>query len=168
LLLSFLRVTVGVGLAVVLSIPLAFLTFRRTRIRQTVLSLLQILGSIPATAFFPLIAVLMLRLRLGMNVGAILLVLTGTFFYVMFNVLSGAAAIPKEMNEAAAVLGLTPTRYVRRVFVPAILPSLITGCITAWGGGWNAIIFSEYVAASGRVYSVSGIGAILDRATYIT
>src|SRR4029077_16338650 len=98
------------------------------------------------TAFFPLIALVMLRFGLGMNVGAILLVLTGTFFYVMFNVLSGAAAIPKEMNEAAALLGLEGPGYVRRVFVPAVLPSLVTGCITAWGGGWNAIIFSEYVA----------------------
>lgn len=168
LLLSFLRVTAGVAIAVVLSVPLAFVTFRRTRIRQTVLSLLQIVGSIPATAFFPLIAILMLRLRLGMNVGSVLLVLTGTFFYVAFNVLSGAASIPKEMNEAAAVLGLRRRDYLRRVFVPAVLPSLVTGCVTAWGGGWNAIIFSEYVVAGGRHYEVPGIGATLDRATYVT
>ncbi len=168
LFLSFLRVSVGVGLAVVLSVPLAYAVFRRTRIRQGALSLLQILGSIPATAFFPLIAVLMLRLRLGMNVGAILLVLTGTFFYVAFNVLSGAAAIPKEMNEAAAALGLRRQTYLRRVFVPAVLPSLVTGCVTAWGGGWNAIIFSEYVVAGNELYSVPGIGATLDRATYVT
>jgi NitT/TauT family transport system permease protein len=168
LLMSFLRVSVGVGLAVLLSVPLAFVTFRRARVRQTVLSVLQIFGSIPATAFFPLIAILMLRLRLGMNVGSILLVLTGTFFYVAFNVLSGAASIPKEMNEAAAVLGLRRRVYLRRVFVPAVLPSLVTGCVTAWGGGWNAIIFSEYVVAGGRRYEVLGIGATLDRATYVT
>jgi len=168
LFLSFLRVTAGVGLAVVLSVPLAFAAFRRIRTRQTVLSLLQILGSIPATAFFPLIAVLMLRLRLGMNVGSVLLVLTGTFFYVAFNVLSGAAAIPKELNEAAAALGLRRRDYLRRVFVPAVLPSLVTGCVTAWGGGWNAIIFSEYVISGGRHYEVPGIGATLDRATYET
>jgi NitT/TauT family transport system permease protein len=168
LLMSFLRVSVGVGLAVLLSVPLAFVTFRRTRARQTVLSVLQIFGSIPATAFFPLIAILMVRLRLGMNIGSILLVLTGTFFYVAFNVLSGAASIPKEMNEAAAVLGLRRRAYLRRVFVPAVLPSLVTGCVTAWGGGWNAIIFSEYVVAAGRRYEVLGIGATLDRATYVT
>ncbi len=168
LFLSFLRVTVGVGLAVVLSVPLAYAAFRGTRIRQAVLSLLQILGSIPATAFFPLIAVLMLRLRLGMNSASILLILTGTFFYVAFNVLSGAAAIPKELNEAADALGLRRRDYLRRVFVPAVLPSLVTGCVTAWGGGWNAIIFSEYVVSGGRHYEVPGIGATLDRATYET
>ena len=166
--LSFARVSVGVGLAVLLAVPLAYLTFRRARVRQVVLSALQVLGSVPATAFFPLIAALMVRFSLGMNLGSILLVLTGTFFYVAFNVLSGAAAIPKEMNEAADVLGLRGRTYLKRVFVPAILPSLVTGCITAWGGGWNAIIFSEYVVAAGKLHSVRGIGATLDRATYVT
>lgn len=168
LLLSFGRVTLGVVLAVLLALPLAYWTFRHARVRAVALTLLQILGSVPATAFFPLIAVLMLRFGLGMDVGAVLLVLTGTFFYVMFNVLAGAAAIPKEMNEAAAGLGLHGLRYLRRVFVPAVLPSLVTGCVTAWGGGWNAIIFSEYVVAGGRLFEVRGIGAALDRATYVS
>ena len=168
LLLSFLRVGAGVVLAVLIAVPLAYQTFRNARTRSVVLSILQILGSVPATAFFPLIALLMLRLRLGMNVGAILLVLTGTFFYVMFNVLSGAAAIPRELNEAAEALGIRGPRYVARVFLPAVLPSLVTGCVTAWGGGWNAIIFSEYMVAGGTRYEVKGIGAVLDRATYVT
>jgi NitT/TauT family transport system permease protein len=166
--LSFVRVSTGVILAVLIAVPLAYLTFRNARTRSIVLSVLQILGSVPATAFFPLIALVMLRLGLGMNVGSILLVLTGTFFYVMFNVLSGAAAIPKELNEAAAAMGIQGPRYVARVFLPAVLPSLVTGCVTAWGGGWNAIIFSEYVVAGGRRYEVKGIGAMLDRATYVT
>ncbi len=168
LLLSLLRVAAGVVLAVALSLPLAFWTFRHARLRSALLSVLQVLGSVPATAFFPLIALLMLRLGFSMDAGSVLLVLTGTFFYVMFNVLSGAAAIPKELNEASAALGLRGFGYARRVFVPAVLPSLVTGCVTAWGGGWNAIIFSEYVVASGRVHAVRGIGAALDRATYVS
>jgi NitT/TauT family transport system permease protein len=83
-------------------------------------------------------------------------------------VLSGAASIPGQLNEAAAAMGLRGPRYVARVFLPAILPSLVTGCVTAWGGGWNAIIFSEYIVAGGRRYEVKGIGAMLDRATYVT
>jgi NitT/TauT family transport system permease protein len=166
--LSFLRVSAGVVLAVVVAVPLAYLTFRNARARSAVLSILQVLGSVPATAFFPIIALGMLRLGLGMNVGSILLVLTGTFFYVMFNVLSGAAAIPRQLDEAAVALGIRGPRYVARVFLPAVLPSLVTGCVTAWGGGWNAIIFSEYMVAGGRRYEVRGIGALLDRATYVT
>ena len=166
--LSFLRVSTGVVLAVIVAVPLAYLTFRNARTRSIVLSVLQILGSVPATAYFPIIALVMLRLGLGMNVGSIVLVLTGTFFYVMFNVLSGAASIPRQLDEAAAALGIRGARYVTRVFLPAVLPSLVTGCVTAWGGGWNAIIFSEYMVAGGRRYEVKGIGALLDRATYVT
>jgi NitT/TauT family transport system permease protein len=168
LVLSFLRVSTGVVLAVVIAVPLAYLSFRKARTRSIVLSILQILGSVPATAYFPIIALVMLRLGLGMNVGSIVLVLTGTFFYVMFNVLSGAASIPRQLDEAAAALGIRGARYVARVFLPAVLPSLVTGCVTAWGGGWNAIIFSEYMVAGGRRYEVQGIGALLDRATYVT
>jgi NitT/TauT family transport system permease protein len=166
--LSFLRVTLGVGIAVLLAVPLAYAVFRRRRLRLVVLSALQILGSIPATAFFPLIALVLVKVGLGMDVGAIVLVLTGTFFYAAFNVLSGAASIPKELNLAADALGLRRWLYVRKVFVPAVLPSLVTGAVTAWGGGWNAIIFSEYVVAGGRTYAVRGIGATLDHATWVT
>jgi NitT/TauT family transport system permease protein len=167
--LSFLRVSAGVLLAVALAVPLAYAAARLGgQGRAVALSALQVLGSFPATAFFPLIALGMLRFGVDMDVGAVFMILTGTFLYVMFNALSGAVAIPEEMNEAATVLGLRGTSYLRRVFVPAILPRLVTGCITAWGGAWNAIILSEYVIAGGKLYAVRGIGAILDHATYVS
>ncbi len=167
--LSFLRVAAGVLLAVVVSIPLAYAAARLgTHGRGIVLTVLQVLGSFPATAFFPLIALGMTRYGVDMDVGAVFMILTGTFLYVMFNALSGAVSIPEEMNEAATVLGLHGTAYLRRVFVPAILPRLVTGCVTAWGGAWNAIILSEYVIAGGKLYAVRGIGAILDHATYVS
>jgi NitT/TauT family transport system permease protein len=169
LVLSFVRVSAGVLLAVALSVPLAFAASRLgTHGRAIALTALQILGSFPATAFFPLIALAMTRFGIDMNVGAVLMILTGTFLYVMFNALSGAMAIPEEMDEAATVLGVRGTRYLRHVFVPAILPRLVTGCITAWGGGWNALILAEYVIAGGTLYRVRGIGATLDHATYVT
>src|SRR5262249_55025003 len=120
-----------------------------------------------ATAFFPLIVVL-LTWGLGMNVGAVLLALTTMFWYVLFNVVGAATAIPRELQEVARSLGLRGLGYLRRVFVPAVLPSLVTGCVTAWGAGWNAMILCEYLEAGGQAYSVRGIGATLDRATYVT
>jgi NitT/TauT family transport system permease protein len=72
------------------------------------------------------------------------------------------------MQEAAGSLGLQGLLYMRRVFVPAVLPGLITGCVTAWGAGWNAMILCEYLEAAGKTYSVRGVGATLDRATYLT
>jgi len=169
LVLSFMRVSAGVLLAVAASVPLAFAASRLgSHGRAIALTVLQILGSFPATAFFPLIALAMTRFGVDMNVGAVLMILTGTFLYVMFNALSGAMAIPEEMDEAATVLGVRGTRYLRHVFVPAVLPRLVTGCITAWGGGWNALILAEYVIAGGTLYRVRGIGATLDHATYVT
>lgn len=167
ILLTFLRVAVGVVLSALVSVPLAAFIASRPRWRATALAGIQILASIPATAFFPLIVVL-LTWGMGMNAGAVLLALTTMFWYVLFNVLGAATAIPKEMREAASALGLGGLRYLRRVFVPCVLPSLITGCVTAWGAGWNAMILCEYLEAGDRVFSVRGIGATLDRATYLT
>ncbi len=163
--LSFLRVALGVAVSAALAIPIAYAIARRPRWRATALAVIQILASIPATAFFPLIVVL-LTWGLGMNSGTVLLALTTMFWYVLFNVLGAATAIPKEMQEAALTLGLGGWRYVRRVVVPAVIPGLITGCVTAWGAGWNALILCEYIEAGGRVFSVRGIGATLDRANY--
>jgi NitT/TauT family transport system permease protein len=167
LLLSFLRVAVGVAVSAVVAIPLAWMLARGPRARGVALAVIQILASIPATAFFPLIVVL-LTWGMSMDAGAVLLALTTMFWYVLFNVLGAASTIPKEMQEAARALGLRGGRYLRRVFVPAVLPGLITGCVTAWGAGWNAMILCEYLEAGRRVYQVRGIGATLDRATYLT
>lgn len=165
LILSFLRVAVGVAVSAALSIPVAYAIACRPRWRGTALAAIQILASIPATAFFPLI-VLLLTWGLGMNGGTVLLALTTMFWYVLFNVLGAATAIPKEMQEAALTLGLGGWRYLWRVVVPAVIPGLITGCVTAWGAGWNALILCEYIETGGRVFSVRGIGATLDRANY--
>lgn len=167
LLLSFTRVALGVLVSAAVALPLAELIARRPSARAAALAVIQILASIPATAFFPLIVIL-LTWGLGMNAGAVLLALTTMFWYVLFNVVGAAAAIPKEMREAAQSLGLRGLLYMKRVFVPAVLPSLITGCVTAWGAGWNAMILCEYLETGSHAYSVRGIGATLDRATYRT
>jgi NitT/TauT family transport system permease protein len=169
LLLSLARVVVAIALSLLLSVLVAWLASRWGAQGRTVtVAVVQILGSFPATAFFPLVAAAMLALGLDMDVGSVLLVVTGAFLYVMLNAISGAAALPKEMVEAASALGLRGPAYLRRVFIPAILPYLVTGCVTAWGGAWNAVILAEYVVASGRVHTVHGIGATLDHATYVT
>jgi NitT/TauT family transport system permease protein len=165
LLLSFARVALGVVISAVVAIPLAWALARAPRLRGGAMAVVQILASIPATAFFPLIVIL-LRWGMGMNAGAVLLALTTMFWYVMFNVAGAAYAIPKDLQEAARALGLSGGAYLRRLFVPAVLPSLITGSVTAWGAGWNAMILCEYLEAGRRVYQVRGIGATLDRATY--
>jgi NitT/TauT family transport system permease protein len=164
---SLLRVALGVMISAIISVPAAAWILRYPRAKGTALAVIQILASIPATAFFPLIVVL-LTWGLGMNVGAVLLALTTMLWYVLFNVVGAGSAIPTEMQEAARSLGLNRALYLRKIFLPAVLPGLITGCVTAWGAGWNAMILCEYLEASGKTYSVRGIGATLDRATYLS
>jgi NitT/TauT family transport system permease protein len=122
----------------------------------------------PATALFPLIVIFVIRVTGGMNLASILLILTGMQWYVLFNLLAGVSQIPADLKEAARSFGLSRIATWRQLTLPAILPSLLTGSITAWGGGWNALILSEYFVYRGTTYRVFGLGAMLDDATYQT
>jgi NitT/TauT family transport system permease protein len=132
------------------------------------LPVIQILASVPATALFPLIVAGALRFDWGLDVAAVVLLLTGMQWYLLFNLVAGAQAMPADLRELAAANDVRGPLYWRRFFLPVATPSLLTGSITAWGGGWNALIISEYVSANGRTYSVEGLGALLDEATYGT
>jgi NitT/TauT family transport system permease protein len=167
LFLTLLRVAAALAISTVVSVLIARPVMRHPRARGAALAVIQICASIPATAFFPLIVVL-LSWGLGMNSAAVLLALTTMLWYVLFNVMGAAAAVPQEMQEAAFSLGLGRWQSLRRVFVPSVLPGLVTGVVTAWGAGWNAMILCEYIEAGRRLHSVRGIGATLDRATYQT
>jgi NitT/TauT family transport system permease protein len=104
----------------------------------------------------------------GMNLASILLILTGMQWYLLFNLLGGVSQIPSDLREAARSFGLSRFATWKRVVIPALLPSLVTGSITAWGGGWNALIVSEYFVYRHHEYQVLGLGALLDEATYNT
>ncbi|MGC8842967.1 MAG: ABC transporter permease subunit, partial [bacterium] len=86
--------------------------------------------------------------------------------YLLFNLIGGVKAIPTDIKQAAAVLGIRGWRYWRKILLPAVFPSLITGSITAWGGAWNALIVAEWITFKGKIYSAFGIGYLLDYATY--
>src|SRR5260370_36609579 len=103
-----------------------------------------------------------------MNLASILLILTGMQWYLLFNLLAGVSQIPADLKEAARAFGLSRIETWTRLTLPAMVPSLLTGSITAWGGGWNALILSEYFPYQGRTDEVFGLGAMLDEATYQT
>jgi NitT/TauT family transport system permease protein len=167
LLLTFLRVSAALVISAAVSVLVARPIARHPHARGPAVAVIQILASIPAIAFFPLVVVL-LAWGMGLNGAAVLLALTTMLWYVLFNVMGAAASIPQEMHEAAHSLGVTGMRHLRRIFVPAVLPGLVTGGVTAWGAGWNAMILCEFIEAGREVHSVRGIGATLDRATYTT
>jgi len=131
---------------------------------QRAAPIVQTIASVPATAVFPVLLLLLLRLPGGLNVAAVALMLLGTQWYVLFNVIAGASAIPSDLREAAATFRLTRWQRWRTLIMPAIFPYLVTGMITATGGAWNASIVSEYVGFGGHKVSTEGLGAVIAEA----
>jgi NitT/TauT family transport system permease protein len=167
LLYSFLRLVAAYIISLAWTLPLAYWLSRSPQRSARVLPIVQVAASMPATAFFPLIVAAILGLHLGMNLAAIVLILTGMQWYLLLNLVAGALAMPEDLRELAAASNVDGWLYFRRFFLPVAMPSLITGSITAWGGGWNALIIAEWVTAEGHVYSTPGIGSLLDRFTYV-
>ncbi|MDI3481467.1 MAG: NitT/TauT family transport system permease protein [Tepidanaerobacteraceae bacterium] len=168
LLCSFGRLTAAYIISLLWTLPAAIWIGHNERVEAVLMPLFQILASIPATALFPVMVFTLTKLTGGMELASILLVLTGMQWYLLFNLIAGVKSIPGDLKEAAKIFNLNRILYWRRVALPAVMPSLITGSVTAWGGGWNALIVSEYVAYAGRIYKAFGIGSMLDSATYGT
>ncbi len=132
--------------------------------------LVQIAASVPANTVFPILLLVLLAVPGGLNIASVLLMLLGTQWYVLFNVVAGAMAVPSDLKEAATVYRLGGWRRWRTLILPAIFPYLVTGMITATGGAWNASIVSEYVIFRGQTLSTVGLGALIadaaDRADF--
>ncbi|MEW6324409.1 MAG: ABC transporter permease subunit, partial [Nitrospirota bacterium] len=163
---SMLRLLTAYLIALAWTLPVAIWASERERVARIVIPLAEIGASVPATALFPLIVVIVVRYVGDVNAASILLLLTGMQWYLLFNLVAGAKNVPGDLKEAGAALGLSRPLYWRAVVIPAMVPSLVTGSLTAWGGGWNALIVSEYFVYHGHTYAVQGIGAMLNVAIY--
>lgn len=163
---SFARLMVAYLISLAWTIPCAVYANENQRFAQRLASAAQILGSMPATALFPVIVVFVVRVTGGMNLASVLLILTGMQWYLLFNLLAGINQIPTDLKEAVRSFGLSRVESWRKLTLPAVVPSLLTGSITAWGGGWNALILSEYFVFGGTTYKVFGLGMLLDEAVY--
>jgi len=101
----------------------------------------------------------------GLNLAAVLLMLMGTQWYLLFNVIAGAATIPQDLRYTTTLLRLSRRGRWRTLILPALFPYLVTGAITASGGAWNASIVAEHVEFAGRTLRTHGIGALIASAT---
>ncbi|MFQ5598351.1 MAG: ABC transporter permease subunit [Nitrospiria bacterium] len=163
---SFLRLSIAYVIALAWTLPVAYWVGKSPRALKIITPIAEIGAAIPAPALFPFFILFAMHVIGGMNGAAVLLILTGMQWYLLFNLIGGVQTIPLDLKEGARALGITGWRYWKRLYLPAIFPSLVTGSITAWGGGWNALIVSEYVVYQQETHSVLGIGAMLDRAIY--
>jgi len=125
----------------------------------------QVAASFPAPMLFPLVIAALHASGVPLGAGSVLLMLLGTQWYILFNVVAGAMAIPEDMKEAARVLRLGRLDRWRYLLLPAIFPYLVTGLVTAAGGAWNASIVAEYFHFQGRHLSVLGLGSTIAQAT---
>lgn len=156
----------GLAYAASLAWTLPLAAWLAWRARAAAFSLLGVLASIPATALFPLIINVTIHLPYGLFLTSIILTMTGMQWYILFNLIGGFRSIPSDTVEAARSFGLRGLSLWRTVKLPGVMPALITGSITGWGGGWNALIVSEYINYGGETYTVLGLGSMLDKAAY--
>ena len=162
---SFLRVELTLALAALWTIPVGILIGLKPRLAAIAQPLVQIAASIPAPALFPVVLLLLIRIGGGLGIASIVLLLLGTQWYILFNVIAGASAIPSDLKEVCGIFCLTELQRWRTMLLPAIFPYLITGFVTASGGAWNASIIAEYFRFRGQTFSILGLGALISRAT---
>ncbi|GAA3763243.1 ABC transporter permease subunit [Terriglobus aquaticus] len=162
---TFLRVMVALVLASAWTIPAGVAIGFHPRLARIAQPLAQVAASVPATALFPVLLLLLIRNGGGMNTGAILLMLLGTQWYILFNVIAGAIAIPNDLKEVANLFHFSRWQRWRTVILPGIFPFLVTGLVTASGGAWNASIIAEYFRLKGQTFTAFGLGEQISAAT---
>ncbi len=159
------RVLILIALASLIWVPIGVAIGLRPGLADRVQPIVQFLAAFPANLFFPVAVVLILRFQANPQIWLSPLMILGTQWYILFNVIVGTTALPVELQRAAQNLGVRRSLWWRRVILPAIFPAYVTGAVTAAGGSWNASIVSEIVEWGDTTLSATGIGAYIARTT---
>jgi NitT/TauT family transport system permease protein len=163
--LTLLRVVLMSVIATLIWTPIGVWIGLRPRVARIAQPLAQIAASFPVNMTFPFVVAFFIAAQIPINWGSILLMALGTQWYILFNVIAGAMAIPTDLREAAALFGLHRWQLWKRLIIPAIFPFWVTGALTATGGAWNASIVAE-VASWGKDKLVAdGLGAYIAQVT---
>ena len=164
-LLTFLRVLVALVISSLWTIPVGVWIGLNPKVARALQPAIQFAASFPAPMLYPLVFGAILAMGGSLQWGAIILMMLGAQWYILFNVAAGAQSIPADVNACAAVFRLSGWRKWREFILPAIFPFLVTGWITSAGGAWNASIVSEYLQQGGHTFTASGLGAYISEAT---
>jgi NitT/TauT family transport system permease protein len=164
-LFTMIRVILLMTLATVVWVPVGVWIGLRPRLAEKVQPLAQFLAAFPANVVFPIAVVLIIRFSLNPDIWLSFLIIFGTQWYILFNVIAGASAFPNDLKEAVSNFRIRGWNWWKNVIIPAIFPYYITGALTASGGSWNAAIVAEYVKWGNDTVSAHGIGAYIAEAT---
>jgi NitT/TauT family transport system permease protein len=162
---TFLRVNLALLIGALWTIPAGVAIGLNPRLARIAQPLAQIAASVPATALLPVILLVLIRMGGGLGIASIVVLLLGTQWYVLFNVIAGAMAIPTDLKECCSVFQMRGIERWKKLILPGIFPYLVTGLVTASGGAWNASIVAEYFHFKGQIYTTTGLGATISQAT---
>ncbi len=164
-LVTGLRVMVLVALSLLIWVPVGILVGLRPGLSGRIQAAIQFLAAFPANLLFPMVVLAILHWHLNVNIWVSPLMILGSQWYVLFNVIGAAAALPADLKEAARNLGLRGWLLWKRLLLPATFPGTVTGGITASGGAWNASIVAEVVSWGNHTLVATGLGAYITLAT---
>ncbi|HVH78310.1 MAG TPA: ABC transporter permease subunit, partial [Stellaceae bacterium] len=159
------RVLILIAVASLIWVPIGVWIGLRPRIADRAQPIVQFLAAFPANLFFPAAVVLILKFSLNPEIWLSPLMILGTQWYILFNVIGGTLSLPPELKLAASNLGVRRWLWWRRVMLPAIFPAYVTGAVTAAGGSWNASIVSEVVQWGDTTLTATGLGAYIAQYT---
>jgi NitT/TauT family transport system permease protein len=163
--LTLLRVAILIVIASAIWVPIGVFVGLRPKLTAIIQPIAQFLAAFPANLLFPVVVVLIVHFDLAPKIWLTPLMILGTQWYILFNVIAGASAIPSDFREAAASFRVRPWRWWRDIMLPGIFPYYVTGAITASGGSWNASIVSEIVSWGPTKLNGSGLGAYIAQMT---
>lgn len=165
LLASFLRTSSAVALGALWALPAGIMIGLSPKWSQRLQPIIQVVASFPAPMLFPLVTMLLFLFHIPFTAGCVALMLLGAQWYILFNVIAGASAIPGDLKEVTHVYHMSKVQRWTKLYIPCVFPYLVTGLVTAAGGAWNATIVSEYVQLKGKTHIAFGLGSTISRAT---
>ena len=164
-LITLLRVVVLIAISSVIWVPLGVLIGLRPALAEKIQPLAQFLAAFPANLLFPVFVIVIVRFQLNPDIWLSPLIVLGTQWYILFNVIAGASSYPNDYKEAATNFGIRGWQWWRKAMLPGIFPYYVTGAITASGGAWNASIVAEYVQWGDTKVVAHGLGAYIAQTT---
>ncbi|HEX4139616.1 MAG TPA: ABC transporter permease subunit [Candidatus Methylacidiphilales bacterium] len=164
LLLTLIRVLCTVGISTLIAVPVGVWIGGNPKVTRYVMPITQIAASFPAPMIFVNLVMVIYFLHGNLEWGSVVLMIFGAIWYIVFNVISGASAVPQDLRACTQLTHLTRWQQWRTLWLPGIFPALTTGWITAAGGAWNASIASEYVQYGNKTLTATGLGAYISQA----
>lgn len=165
MLLTAIRVIISMCLSIIIFVPVGVWIGLNPKLIRFFQPIIQVLAALPSNIFYPIMAIYLIAFHQNLNWWSILLIMLGTQWYVLFNVIAGVTTIPNQLTEVTTAFHVKGKMWWKKYMIPALFPYIVTGIISAAGGAWNATITSEVLQWGNVTKSATGLGAYIANAT---